>query len=229
MMVDLVDSGIIGLNEMLGGGIPRGHSIIILGGYGTGKTTMALHFANSGLDNGERVLYISLEERKESIISAAGQYGINLNRENFVILNPDVLDFIERLKIKKNIKNDIEDINPSRVVVDSVSILLMAANNDVERRTILLNLSDSLRDLNITSYLLTESKIETPYTSRDGFSEFVGDGVISLQNKFDDERGSTTSIIRILKMRLMNHDRRAHPYIIGKNGMEVLSKSDVYF
>lgn len=225
----LVDSGIQGLNEMLGGGIPKGHSVIVLGGYGTGKTTMAIHFSKNGIDNGERVLYISLEERKESIINSAAQYGMDLNGENFIIINPDVLDFIERVKIKKNIKSDIESINPSRVVIDSVSILLLAAESDVERRSILLNLSDSLRDLNATSYLLVESRVESPYASRDGFSEFVGDGVISLQNKFDDEKGTSTSIIRILKMRLMNHDRKAHPYFIGKKGMEVLSKSDVYF
>jgi len=227
--MELVDTGIVGLNEMLGGGIPKGHTVVVLGGYGTGKTTMALHFANRGLELGEKVLYLSLEERKESILRASKQYGMNLDNENFILMSPGILDFLERLKNKENIKSDIQDIMPSRLIVDSVSIILMAAESESEMRSVLLNLSDSLKDLNVTTYFLAESKVDSPYSSRDGFSEFVGDGVISLQNRYDDEKGTTTSIIRILKMRLMNHDRKAHPYSISERGMEVLSRSDVYF
>jgi len=62
---DLVKTGIDGLDEMLGGGIPRGHSVTVLGSFGTGKTTFALQFLMQGLINGEKGIFVTLEEDTE--------------------------------------------------------------------------------------------------------------------------------------------------------------------
>lgn len=62
-----VRMGIEGLDEMMNGGLIEGSICAIIGTYGTGKTTFALQFAYDGLINDETVVYISLEERKESI------------------------------------------------------------------------------------------------------------------------------------------------------------------
>ena len=73
-MMENVDTGVDGLNTMLGGGIPSGSSTLVLGSYGAGKTTMGIHFAHRGALNGENVVYFTLEERKESIILASKSY-----------------------------------------------------------------------------------------------------------------------------------------------------------
>ncbi len=229
--MDKVDTGVEGLNAMLAGGIPLGSSTLVIGSYGAGKTTLGIHFAHRGAERGEKVVYFTLEERKESIIQASRSYGRDFTPyldKNIFLLNPDTVEFVEMLKTEGNFRANLESLSPDRIVIDSISLILMVAENDVLKRNIIINLSNALRDLRVTSLLLAESSISFPYSSRDGLAEFVSDGVISLQNKYDDDIGSTTSIIRVLKMRLTNHDRKARPYTIGSSGMEILSKSDLF-
>ncbi|MCW6157877.1 MAG: hypothetical protein LVQ63_00105 [Thermoplasmatales archaeon] len=230
-MMENVDTGVDGLNTMLGGGIPSGSSTLVLGSYGAGKTTMGIHFAHRGALNGENVVYFTLEERKESIILASKSYNKDFTPyldKNLFLLNPGTVEFVEMLKSEGNFKASIESLKPKRIVIDSISLILMVAENDVLKRNVIINLSNALRDLNVTSFLLAESNVSIPYSSRDGLAEFVSDGVISLQNRYDDSIGSTTSIIRVLKMRLTNHDRKARPYSIGSNGIEILAKSELF-
>ena len=229
--MSIVDTGVDGLNTMLGGGIPEGSSTLVLGSYGAGKTTMGIHFAHRGASKGENVVYFTLEERKESIMQASKTYNMDLSPyldKNLFLLNPDTIEFVEMLKTEGNFKSSIESLRPKRIVIDSISLILMVAENDVLKRNVIINLSNALRDMKVTSLLLAESNVSFPYSSRDGLAEFVSDGVISLQNKYDDSIGSTTSIIRVLKMRLTNHDRKARPYRIGSNGLEILAKSELF-
>ncbi|MGC8645861.1 MAG: RAD55 family ATPase [Thermoplasmata archaeon] len=229
--MNLVDTGIEGLNDMLGGGIPEGSSILVLGSYGAGKTTMGIHFAYRGAVKEESVAYFTLEERKESIVAASRSYGLDFTpflEKRIFLMNPDVLEFVEMLKNGENFRANLEAMKPKRVVIDSISLLLLVAEGEATKRNILMNLSNALRDLGVTSLLLAESNISFPYSSREGLAEFVSDGVISLLNRYDDVLGTTTNIIRVLKMRLVNHDRKARPYSIGPRGITVLSKSDLF-
>src|SRR5574337_662989 len=72
---NLVITGIDGLDEMLGGGVPRGHIITVMGSFGTGKTTFGMQFLMQGLINGEKGIFISLEEDVESITANAASFG----------------------------------------------------------------------------------------------------------------------------------------------------------
>src|SRR3990172_4148234 len=71
-------TGIDGLDEMLGRGVPAGHIITVLGSFGTGKTTFALQFLMQGLINGEKGVFISLEEDVDSVIANAASFGWDL-------------------------------------------------------------------------------------------------------------------------------------------------------
>src|SRR2546421_12812839 len=73
-------TGVDGLDEMLGRGVPAGHIITVLGSFGTGKTTFALQFLMPGLINGEEAVYISLEEDVDSVVSEAASFGWDLKR-----------------------------------------------------------------------------------------------------------------------------------------------------
>src|SRR5438552_9900765 len=73
-------TGIDGLDEMLGRGVPAGHIITVLGSFGTGKTTFALQFLMQGLINGEKAVFISLEEEVDSVIANAASFGWGLKR-----------------------------------------------------------------------------------------------------------------------------------------------------
>ena len=185
-MMSIVDTGVDGLNTMLGGGIPEGSSTLVLGSYGAGKTTMGIHFAYRGASKGENVVYFTLEERKESIIQASKTYNMDFSPyldNNLFLLNPDTIEFVEMLKTEGNFKSSIESLKPKRIVIDSISLILMVAENDVLKRNVIINLSNALRDMKVTSLLLAESNVSFPYSSRDGLAEFVSDGVISPQHK----------------------------------------------
>ena len=71
-------TGIEGLDEMLGGGLPRGHVVTVLGSFGTGKTTFGIQFLVQGLINGERGVFITLEEDADSIVASAAGFGWDL-------------------------------------------------------------------------------------------------------------------------------------------------------
>src|SRR5438445_31685 len=75
---NFVLTGIDGLDEMLGRGVPTGHIITVLGSFGTGKTTFALQFLMQGLINGEKAIFISLEEDADSVIANAASFGWDL-------------------------------------------------------------------------------------------------------------------------------------------------------
>src|SRR5438046_9212641 len=75
----LVLTGIDGLDEMLGRGVPAGHIITVLGSFGTGKTTFALQFLMQGLINGEKGVFISLEEDVDPVVATAASFGWDPN------------------------------------------------------------------------------------------------------------------------------------------------------
>src|SRR5438034_539193 len=99
-------TGIDGLDEMLGRGVPAGHIITILGSFGTGKTTFALQFLMQGLINGEKAVYISLEEDVDSVVANAESFGWDLKRylkEKKVQLVIQVIK-MRRLKHPRSVK-----------------------------------------------------------------------------------------------------------------------------
>jgi len=76
---DRVRTGIDGLDEMLQGGFPENHIVVVMGSFGTGKTTLALQYIIDGLKKGEPCIFISLEEDKDSITRNAASFGWDLS------------------------------------------------------------------------------------------------------------------------------------------------------
>ncbi|MCI4370921.1 MAG: RAD55 family ATPase, partial [Thermoplasmata archaeon] len=70
-----VPTGVIGLDEMLGGGLPAGHVVLVTGLPGTGKTCFGLQFLFAGAARGEPGVYLSLEEEEPALLASARQFG----------------------------------------------------------------------------------------------------------------------------------------------------------
>src|SRR6056297_1065377 len=90
----LLNTGIVGLDEILCGGLIPGRFYIVRGGPGTGKTTLGLHFLLEGVKNEEKLLLVSMTEDLEKIKENAREYDFNLDKIEFLNLIPDA-DFIE--------------------------------------------------------------------------------------------------------------------------------------
>ncbi|GFO97942.1 hypothetical protein ig2599ANME_2153 [groundwater metagenome] len=134
-----VSSGIDGLDEMLGGGFPSGHVVVVIGDSGTGKTTLVLQYIMEGLLNNEPGLYITIEEEKESLIATARAYGWDLEKyikENkLALLKLDLSDIkTTARRIKSELPEIIKTFGTKRVVIDSITLFSMMFDDVTERR-----------------------------------------------------------------------------------------------
>ena len=225
-------TGIDGLDEMLGRGVPAGHIITVLGSFGTGKTTFALQFLMQGLINGEKAVYISLEEDVDSVVANAESFGWDLKRYlkekklHIVKLEPvDAKTTVTR--IRSELPDFIKRSGASRVAIDSISLLNMLFANDTERREKLFALCKQLKSTGATCVFTAEVKDENPRSSRDGLVEYVSDGVIGL--RFNErENGEVQLVIQVIKMRRLKHPRSVKPYSITDQGLEVHGDMEVF-
>ena len=228
MVLERVKTGIPGLDEIIGGGIPRNHLMLITGNCGTGKTIFCSQYIYHGITkHRENGIYLSFEEPAESIKENLGEFGWNLEkyekegRFSFIRYDPyhieDVFDILE---------STIRETKATRVVVDSISALGLHVKDEGELRNMIFNLSMILRKLNCTSVLVSEIVPGSEGISRYGVEEFVSDGVIVL---YYERIASTFSrALQIWKMRGSSHSEKLHPYKISKQGITVYPKEEAF-
>src|SRR2546426_8024393 len=184
----LVLTGIDGLDELLGGGVPRGHTVTVLGSFGTGKTTFGIQFLVQGMINGEKGIFISLEEDPDSIVASAAGFGWDLatplkeKRLAIVKLEPaDARTTV--MKVRSELPKFIKEFGADRVVVDSVSLLNMMFPDEVERRARLFALSQQIKSTGATALFTAEAKDDNPRPARGGLGGYISDGGVPLQSR----------------------------------------------
>lgn len=231
MLNERVSSGVKGLDEMLGGGFPHGHIIVALGHSGTGKTTLALHYIMDGLLKDEPCIYISIEEEKESIIYAARVFGWDLEKyikENkLAIIKLDLSDIkTTARRVKTELPFIIESFGAKRLVIDSITLFSMMFEDVIERRIRLFGLNKAIKKAGITALYTAEVNADNQVHSKDGMVEYSADGVLFLQQNDCDK--NIKLIMRVIKMRKIQHDRSYRPYEITGKGLFVYSNDFVY-
>ncbi len=230
--IERVTTGVEGLDDMLNGGIPKGHVFTVMGSFGTGKTTFALQFLWEGLKRGEKCIFISLEEDKDAISITAKSYGWDIAKyiesEQIVVekLSPaDAHTTINRLK--SDLPGFIKSFDADRIAIDSVSLLNMLSDEPKEKREHLFGLCKMVKDTGATALLTAEVKDDNPRSSRDGLVEYTTDGVILL--KYEMVKASEVKLtIQVVKMRRIKHTRHPKPYEITDDGIEVLLEGAVF-
>lgn len=225
--------GISGLDEMLGGGVPAGHILALMGSCGTGKTTLTLQYVWRGLQSGEKCIFISLEEDESSIIKNAANYGWDLKphieANNLALIKLEPADAASTInKIKSELPPYIKQFGARRVVLDSVSLLSMMFSSEAEKRTNLFGLCGQIKESGATAMFTAEVKDDNPTVSRDGLVEYVADGVILLRYNETEDMGDVQLSVRIIKMRRAKHSRKIKPYSITRNGIEVHTQAEVF-
>ena len=154
MALDYLPTGIPGMDTILGAkGIPRGHTILVSGGPGSGKTTFAIQFLyNGAVNNGEPGLYVTLDEDPEDIKTNMLGFGWDLeqlerdNQLRFINVSPVRLAPSEgtgliqlgmkefRLtKLLESIRAGIEEIQARRLVIDPITIFMLQYPDEIER------------------------------------------------------------------------------------------------
>lgn len=225
----VADSGIEGLDAILGGGFPRGRVYMVEGETGTGKTTFGLQFALAGAARDERVLYITLTETETSLRKGAASHGWSLDgvaisevllpgkfvdpAQEYDIFDPADIELGEHIQ---QILEEIERVNPQRLVLDALSSLRLLAADPRRHRRQAECLRRFLDGRNCTSLFIDEI-LNNPI---DVQPRSLVDGIVSLQEVML-EYGSSWQRLRVTKMRTIQYPRTWHSYRINTDGIEI--------
>ena len=223
-------TGIHGLDEITGGGLPRGRPTLVCGGAGCGKTMLAAEFIVRGATTfGEPGVFMTFEESAEELTANVRSLGFDLDK--LTRQKKVALDFvhIERSEIEETGEYDLEGlfirlghaidtVGAKRVVLDTIEALFAGLPDHGILRAELRRLFRWLKDRGVTA-LITGERGENSLT-RYGLEEYVADCVILLDHRIVDE--VSTRRLRIVKYRGTPHGTNEYPFLIGADGLSVL-------
>jgi len=219
-MIGRLSTGIQGLDELIEGGIKARSIGLVVGEAGTGKSTFATHFLKAGADLGEVGLYVSVEESKGKFFDNMRRFGFDLTAleaRGLLIFHKasvqEMRSFLDQGMV--SFEEYFRDGRVKRVVIDSVTALMLSYGGESSQRGALMMLFEMLERWGATVLVTSESD--------DGEARFnVGylvDGIFHLYNrKVGQERVRS---IEVLKMRGTNHSRQEIVYRLGNGGISL--------
>ncbi|APW99985.1 KaiC domain-containing protein [Halobiforma lacisalsi AJ5] len=225
--------GVEGLDRMIRGGVPERSLMVAIGSAGTGKTTLGLQFLDRGLADGERAVYITLEESRQRVIDSATEKGMPFDRYvdegSLAIVDLDPVEMANSLaSIRNELPQLVEEFGATRLVLDSVSLLEMMYENRAKRRNEVYDFTKGLKEAGVTALLTSEAAEENPYASRHGIVEYLTDAVFVMQYVRPDDFRETRLAIEIQKIRDANHSREKKPYEITDDGISVYQQANLF-
>ncbi len=221
-----IPSGVPSVDDMLGGkGFWRGTSILVTGGAGTGKSSMAAHFTHAACKRGERALYIAFEQSADEIIRNMRSIGIDLQRWvkrnllTFYSVRPSTYG-LERHIV--GIHDLIAELSPGVVIIDPISSFASEGRR-IEVESMLVRLIDMFKSRGVTAMF-------TCLTSGNAAAEVSEVGVSSVMDTWvllrnPEANGERNRAISVLKSRGMAHSNQIREFVLTDRGIKLL---DVY-
>ncbi|MBS3069875.1 AAA family ATPase [Candidatus Micrarchaeota archaeon] len=234
--IDRIKTGIAGFDAMIPEGIPRGSTIQLTGGPGSGKTIFGLQFLVEGARRfSEPGLYVSFEESEESLKQTAMLFGWDaegLEKKKMLDITSrnvfDVKSFAESMQ--GQFKEAVQAQKVKRVVFDSITSFVASSESAVRLRKEITGLCKRLKQLGITTIFIAERPdVQSPLMPVHDFAveEFLVDGVVYLHNLF--VRDTRQRAVEVLKMRKTAHDTFVRPFkIVPGEGIRVFNKELVF-
>lgn len=240
--MERISTGVEGLDSMIGGGLPKSSITLISGPPGGGKSIFCFQFLYEGAKNGEKCLFLTMDKKVEGLLAQAKQLGfdfqpaIEKNLVKFLYLN------ISKKFVYETMTNEILSGNYNRIVLDSITplsempIFMRPSDEDKvdtsmvdfeelpqdvslpTRRLHLRYILYTLESTNSTSIVTSELPVGSSLLSRDGISEFLADGVITLSLDPTMDRRK----LSVMKMRSTKHTLKPRDIVIDYGGIKIV-------
>ena len=231
-------TGIQGLDEITGGGLPKGRPTLVCGGAGCGKTLLAMEFLVRGATEfNEPGVFMAFEEAAKDLTQNVASLGFDL--KDLVARKKLVLDYvyIERSEIEASGEYDLEglfirlgaaidSIGAKRVVLDTIESLFSGLPNPLILRAELRRLFRWLKDKGVTAIITGErgdgrlTRQGDGMLTRQGLEEYISDCVIVLDHRVSEQTSSRR--MRVVKYRGSTHGTNEYPFLIDEDGISVL-------
>jgi len=211
--------GVPGLDEMMGGGLPRGYSLLVAGPSGSGKSIMAAAFLNAGVLAGETGVIAAFERRPTRLRHQALAQAIAQGRIGLVESHAPDISIEEVMQL---LAAEVKRLNASRVVIDSLSGFELALGPSFREdfRESLLRLVTSLTGMGVT--VLMTSELEDRYTDL-RFSPygtaFMTDAIIV--QRYIEVESRLRRVLAVVKVRDSAHSDELREYSIDDGGLRI--------
>ena len=240
--INRIKTGVPGLDMIIQGGLPKNSITLVSGPPGSGKSILCFQFLLDGIKNNEKCLFLTLDKKSEGLIVQAKELGLNFEPAieegliKFEYLN------INKKEVYEKMANEILSKNYDRVVLDSITPLaempiFMRNIEDLDidknnlipddfpadtalptRRLHLRFIMTALESSNCTSIVTSELPVGSNMLSRDGISEFLADGVITLSLDPTMDRRK----LAVMKMRNTKHTLKPQSIVIETGGIKLI-------
>jgi circadian clock protein KaiC len=228
----LCSTGMDGLDQILGGGLPRNRLYLLQGEPGAGKTTLAMRFLLDGAAKGESGLYVTLSETKDELLSVAESHGWDLSAITILELSAIEAQLgeaqentffhpseLELDKTAKLVTDEVERVKPMRMAIDSLSEFRLLAEVPLRYRRQLLKLKQFFAGRHTTVLLLDDQSAD----KSDLHVQSIAHGVITLC-ALPATVGGQQRQLQINKLRGVKFSEGFHDYSIVKGGLEVFPR-----
>ena len=219
-------TGIPGLDEITGGGLPRGRTTLVVGGPGSGKTILALQFlVNGARDLGEPGIFVAFEETSKRIVANAEGFGWDLpelHRKKLFFLDaqpkPDLMQSgsFDLSGMLAALEAKAKSMGARRIVFDALDIVLALLPDHVARRREIYRLHEWLLARGLTGLITAKAGGDDARAHHDqpfGFMQFMVDCVVILNHSV--VLGVSQRNLRVQKYRGSSFDENESPFLIG--------------
>lgn len=237
--IQRITTGITNLDNLLQGGFPEQSITLVSGSPGAGKSIFCFHFLHEGIQNNEKVLYLTLDKQEEGLLFQAKNLGFDFqNAIEQGNAKFRYLDINQKL-IYESMSEEILQGNYDRIVLDSITPLSempmyirnpeytppnysivnskSQGQTKTPQRRHLRYIMNALESSGATSVVTSELQLGSTALSRDGISEFLADGVITLSYDTTMDRRK----LSIIKMRNTKHSLKPQNMMITDNGISL--------
>jgi circadian clock protein KaiC len=226
-------TGIGGFDALLGGGLPRGRTTLVVGGPGCGKTLFSLQALACAAQRGEPGVFVGFEESTGRILSNARSFGWGLDalaRSRLFFLDARLSNAVvvggefDLLALFSIVAQQVKRLGAKWIVLDGIDTLLSFLNDPVMERREMHRLSEWLSEQKLTAIITCKSRSGSDFKDKDDYLQFLADCVVVLQHQLI---GSLPlRLVRVTKCRGLAHASGEVPFAITPTGLKVVSYGD---